>query len=86
MDHNNDIQELTIIYKKVITLTCRFRPSQHAKDRMIERGISRTEAEETIAKGAKLRRGQKVFSRLRGVEIVYRKFPCNHHVITLNRR
>jgi hypothetical protein len=71
---------------EVVALTCRFRPSQHAKDRMIERGISRSEAEEAIGKGAKLRRGQKVFSRLRGVEIVYRKMPCNHHVITVYRR
>ncbi|MCK4971011.1 MAG: hypothetical protein KAS77_10795 [Thermoplasmata archaeon] len=53
---------------------------------MIERGISRGEAEEAIARGVKLRRGQKVFSRLMGIEIVYRKKPCNHHVITLYRR
>lgn len=71
---------------EVITLPCAFRPTQHAKDRMIERGISRDEAEETITRGAKLRRGQKVFSRLEGIEIVYRKKPCNHHVITLYRR
>jgi len=53
---------------------------------MIERGISRSEAEEAIVKGAKLRRGLKVFSRLRGIEVVYRKRPCNHQVITLYRR
>ncbi|MCK5254338.1 MAG: DUF4258 domain-containing protein [Thermoplasmata archaeon] len=53
---------------------------------MIERGISRNEAEEAIAKGAKLRRGRKLYSKLRGIEVVYQHRPCNHHVITLYRR
>jgi len=53
---------------------------------MIERGISRSEAEEAITRGAKLLRGQRVFSRLKGIEIVYRRRPCNFHVITLYRR
>lgn len=53
---------------------------------MIERGISRNEAIETIARGAKLRRGSRVLSRLRGIEVVYRPGKCHYHVITLYRR
>ena len=71
---------------KVIRMTCAFRPTNHAKDRMIERGISRDEADETIARGAKLRRGARVLSRLRGIEVVYRPGKCHYHVITLYRR
>lgn len=67
-------------------MTCAFRPTRHAKHRMIERGISRYEAVEAITKGAKLRRGPKVFSRLRGIEVVYQPRKCNNHVITLYRR
>jgi hypothetical protein len=71
---------------EVNRMTCAFRPTNHAKDRMIERGISRGEAVETITRGAKLRRGSKVLSRLRGIEIVYRPKKCHYHVITLYRR
>jgi len=67
-------------------LPCEFRPSHHAKDRMIERGISRVEAVEAIAKGAKRRNGPRVFAQLRGIEVVYVSRPCNDYVITLYRR
>jgi hypothetical protein len=53
---------------------------------MIERGISKSETVEAITKGAKRRRGRKVFSQLRGIEVVYETRPCNHLVITLYRR
>jgi len=62
------------------------RPSRHAEDRMIERGISRAEAIETIAKGAKRRKGRKVYTQLRGIEVVYEARPCNQLVMTLYRR
>ena len=62
------------------------RASRHAEDRMIERGISRREAVEAISKGAKRRRGHKVFSQLRGIEVVYEARPCNQLVITIYRR
>ncbi len=62
------------------------RATKHAEDRMIERGISRIEATEAIIKGAKLRRGRKIYTRLRGVEVVYEPRLCNHLVITLYRR
>ncbi len=53
---------------------------------MIERGISKSEAVEAIMKGAKRRKGRKVFSQLRGIEVVYETRPCNHMVITLYKR
>ena len=67
-------------------MTCAFRPTRHAKLQMIERGISRGEAEEAIARGVKLRRGPKILTRLRGIEVVYQPRKCNNHVITLHRR
>ena len=85
-NHNGYIQELTIIYVEVNTLPCTMRASRHAEDRMIERGISRTDAVEAITKGAKRRRGPKVFSQLRGIEVVYVQKPCNQLVITIYRR
>ena len=71
---------------EVIALPCKMRPSKHAEDRMIERGISRSEAVETISRGAKRMRGPKVFSQLRGIEVVYIQKPCNQLVITIYRR
>jgi hypothetical protein len=62
------------------------RATRHAKDRMIERSISKGEAMETISRGAKRRRGPKVLSQLRGIEVVYVQKPCNHLVITICRR
>ncbi len=67
-------------------MTCEFRPTTHAKDRMIERGISRQEAVEAIGKGAKRRNGPRIFTHLRGIEVVYVQRPCTSYVITLYRR
>jgi hypothetical protein len=53
---------------------------------MIERGISRTEANEAIMKGAKLRRDRRILTRMRGMEVVYEPRRCNNLVITLYRR
>ena len=71
---------------EVTKLPCKMRATRHAEDRMIERGISRTEAVESITKGAKRMRGRKVYSQLKGIEVVYEARPCNHLVITLYRR
>lgn len=62
---------------------CAFRPSKHAKDAMIERGISKDDILEAILKGAKRIFGQKILSTFRGFEAVYRQFPCNYFVITV---
>jgi hypothetical protein len=67
-------------------MPCEFRPSTHAKDRMIERGISRREAVESMVKGAKRCDGPRIFTRLRGIEVVYVQGPCTSYVITLSRR
>lgn len=67
-------------------MTCRFRPTSHAKDRMIERGIARDEAVDALMKGAKMKRGHKILTRYRGIEVVYVQKPCNYQVITLYRR
>ncbi len=73
----------SITYKEVITLTCTFNPTTHAKTMMIERGISRTEAMEVINKGAKHIRKGRIISRLKHKEVVYIKKPCHFYVITL---
>ena len=67
-------------------MPCAFLPSTHAKDRMIERGISRQEAVEAIAKGAKRHNGPRIFTQLRGIEVVYIQKPCTRFVLTLYRR
>ena len=71
---------------EVVALSCKMGTSRHAEDRMIERGITRREAVETLSKGAKRMRGPKVFSQLRGIEVVYVQKPCNQLVITIYRR
>ena len=68
------------------TLPCKVRATKHAEDMMIERGISRIEANEAIMKGAKLRRGRRILTRMRGMEVVYEPRRCNNLVITLYRR
>jgi hypothetical protein len=50
---------------------------------MIERGISREEATETIMKGAKKKKGNKIFALLRKIEVVYYQKPCNYRIITI---
>ncbi|MCK5560959.1 MAG: DUF4258 domain-containing protein [Thermoplasmata archaeon] len=62
---------------------CKFRPTAHAKHRMIERGISRDKAIETILKGIKRHKDDKIFARLRGIEVLYIQKSCNYHVITI---
>ena len=71
---------------EVNELPCKMRATRHAEDRMIERGISRTEAVEAVKRGAKLMRGRRIHTRLRGITVVYEAIPCNHLVITLCRR
>jgi hypothetical protein len=80
------ILELTMTYKEVMMVPCEFRPTTHAKDRMIERGISRREAVEAIVKGAKRHNGPRIFSKLRGIEVVYVQRPCTLFVVTIHRR
>ena len=64
-------------------MDCKFRPTTHAKHRMIERGISRDEATEAILKGAKKKKGDKIIAILRKIEVVYYQKPCNYRIITI---
>ena len=64
-------------------MVCKFIPTTHAKHRMIERGNSREEATEAILKGAKKKKGNKIFALLRKIEVVYYQKPCNYRIITI---
>lgn len=64
-------------------MSCKFRPTAHAKNRMIERAISRDKAMEAILKGIKRYKDNKIFARLRGIEVLYIQKPCSYHVITI---
>jgi len=62
---------------------CSFRPSLHAKDKMIETGISKAEILESVLKGAKRYFHNKIISTFKGFEVVYRALPCNFFIITV---
>ena len=62
---------------------CAFRPSKHAKDKMLETGISKWEMLDAILRGAKRRLQNKIISTFRGFEVVYRQLPCNYFIITV---
>jgi hypothetical protein len=64
-------------------MVCKFIPTTHAKHRMIERGISREEATEAILKGAKKKKGNKIYALLKKIEVVYYQKPCNYRIITI---
>ena len=64
-------------------MVCKFIPTTHAKHRMIERGISREEATEAILKVAKKKKGNKLFTLMRKIEVVYYQKPCNYRIITI---
>lgn len=66
-------------------MECKLRPSIHARDMMTERGISRSEAIETINKGAKKLQRKKIVSFQRNIVIVYKRKPCNIFVVTAYR-
>jgi hypothetical protein len=62
---------------------CEFRPSGHAKDKMIETGITKPEILEAILKGAKRALHNKIISAFKGFEVVYGQLPCNYFIITV---
>ncbi len=66
-------------------MECKLRPSIHAMDMMTERGISQSEAIETINKGAKKLQKKKIVSFHRNIWIVYKKRPCNIFIVTAYR-
>ena len=66
-------------------MDCKVRPSVHARDMMTERGVSKIEALETINKGAKKLHKNKITTFHRGIEVVFKKKPCNIFIITIYR-
>ncbi|MFH1544901.1 MAG: DUF4258 domain-containing protein [archaeon] len=62
---------------------CKFRPSKHAKDKMIETGLSKLEILDAILRGAKRTFENKILSAFKGFEVIYRQFPCNYFIITV---
>lgn len=62
---------------------CKFRPSVHAKDKMIETGITKHEILDAVFKGAKRIFHNKIVSKFKGFEVVYRQMPCNYFIITV---
>jgi len=71
---------------EVSTVAFAFRLSAQAKDKMIERGISRQEATEATMKGAKRQNGSRILAHLLGIEVVFVQRSCDHFVIMLSRR
>jgi len=63
-------------------MKCTFRPSRHAKDQMVLRGISKREVVDCMLKGAKRLDGKKMIALFGKVEVVFLKRPCNYFVIT----
>ena len=55
----------------------------HAKDKMIETGISKIEILEAVFRGAKRAFQNKILSTYKGFEVVYKHLPCNYFVITV---
>ena len=64
-------------------MRCSLRPSQHTKERMILRGITKDEILEAIEKGPKRQFEAKIVVSYKGFEVVYKQYPCNYFVITL---
>ena len=65
------------------TKRCSVRPSNHAADQLVERGITEYELFEAFVRGAKRAIGVKILCEYKGIEVVYKQFPCNYFVITV---
>jgi hypothetical protein len=63
-------------------MECEFRPSKHAKDQMVLRGISKREIMDAVLKGAKRLQGEKIVGIYGKIEVVFLKKPCHYFVIT----
>ena len=62
------------------------RYSKHARQRMIERGISEKEVSEAINKGIKRNQNGKIVSSYTYFEVVYKKVHDTNYVITVMLR
>ncbi len=60
--------------------------SDHAKTRMLERGINLEEIKEVLRKGRKWREGTTLHSAMRNIEVVYKVANSGLFVITVHYR
>jgi uncharacterized protein DUF4258 len=60
--------------------------SQHARLRMVERGISASEVKEAVLKGTKRRQDDRIVASYRYFEVVYRREEDVVFVITVKPR
>ncbi len=58
--------------------------SDHAKQRMFERGISLDEIRDILRAGRKWREGSTLHSSMRGIEIVYKILNSDTFVVTVH--
>ncbi|MDI6708723.1 MAG: hypothetical protein QME47_06545 [Candidatus Thermoplasmatota archaeon] len=60
---------------------CSIRGSVRGEYRIVQRGISTKELRETILKGAKTVKWNRIISRYKKLEVVWKKLPCLYFVI-----
>ena len=60
--------------------------SDHAKQRMFERGIAVEEVREILMKGRKWREGATLHTVMRGIEVVYKVLNSDIFIITVHYR
>ena len=67
----------------LIVMECSFRPSEHAKVKMIMTGMSKNKIMEAILKGPKRVYDNKIIATYQSFEVAYKKYPCNFFIITV---
>ena len=60
--------------------------SKHARERMVERGISKNEISNAIQKGQKRAQNGKIITSYTYFEVVYKKIGDKYYIITVKLR
>jgi len=60
--------------------------SKHARERMVERGISKNEISKAIQKGKKRTQNGKIIASYTYFEVVYKKIGDKYYIITVQLR
>ena len=60
--------------------------SKHARERMVERGISKNEISKAIQKGKKRTHDGKIIASYTYFEVVYKKIRDKYYIITVQLR
>ena len=60
--------------------------SKHARERMVERGISKNEISKAIQKGKKRTQNGKIIASYTYFEVVYKKIRDKYYIITVQLR